>query len=443
MKRRVIRGAVVGITLIFTVNIVTWAETSNSLKDKIENNKESINKLENEKDKVNSEKENQSNELNGILNNITEQSKSLEAAKSDVKFYQDQIDDVQKEIDGIEYKISQTENEIQSKEGLIKEKEKEVKLTEEMLAKRVRSYYKMDINTQYIYMLLRSQSFSSLFSTIDNIFRIINIDKGLIKQSKELKKNLEEEKEALAKTIKEIEVQKETVVAKKNELKGVQKEFIAKQEEEEKQMNKLMALESQKSNLVNSLSEKEKEIANKIGDLISYNKELQQELDNIFASINSSNNQANNNSGNTGESAGGNTSGGVIGDPSQESFLRPGYGVVTDPYGPRINPVTGQAGFHTGVDLGDAEGSNVKASKSGTVAYVGWISGYGNTVIIDHGQGVQTLYAHNNSLLVSVGQKVARGQNIALVGSTGMSTGPHIHWEIRINGQHTNPMGYV
>ncbi|WP_300382030.1 M23 family metallopeptidase, partial [Clostridium sp.] len=134
---------------------------------------------------------------------------------------------------------------------------------------------------------------------------------------------------------------------------------------------------------------------------------------------------------------------GYTGDPSQESFLRPGYGVVTDPYGPRTNPVTGAAGFHTGVDLGDPYGANVSASKSGEVVYSGWIDGYGNTVIIDHGSGFQTLYGHNSSLLVSVGQKVSRGETISLVGSTGMSTGPHIHWEIRINGQHVNPLNYL
>ncbi|MDZ5038510.1 hypothetical protein GNF66_15460, partial [Clostridium perfringens] len=114
-------------------------------------------------------------------------------------------------------------------------------------------------------------------------------------------------------------------------------------------MDELQGLESQKSGLISSLSGKEKEIEDKIGDLVSYNRELQQALDDIFNQINNGNNGGNNSGGNNsgGENSGGGNSGGDItpGDPNSESFLRPGNGIVTDPYGPRINPVTGESGF--------------------------------------------------------------------------------------------------
>lgn len=439
-----LRAVTLAVALIFSSNTLVLAESSSSLQDKIEQNQNDINDLENEKNSVNSEIENQSSELQGILNQINEKSKDLENAKADVNAYQAKIDEVQSEIDRINSEIASAENEISTRETLIAEKEEEGKKIKEALDQRVRNYYKMDVTSNYIYMILKSESIISLFNNIQNVFRIINLDKGLIESAKELQKQLEEEKVEISKKLEKIESDKKEVVAKQDELKEAQKEFIVKEEFHQSKMDELYGLESQKSGLLASLSDKEKELEEQIGDLVSYNKELQAALDSIFNEINNGSNNGGSNSGGNNQggedNSGGNT---VPGDPNSETFLRPGYGVVTDPYGPRINPVTGESGFHTGVDLGDPDGAPVAASKSGVVAYSGWISGYGNTIIIDHGDGVQTLYAHNSELIVGVGQTVARGQTIAYVGSTGMSTGPHIHWEIRINGQHVNPMGYV
>lgn len=116
---------------------------------------------------------------------------------------------------------------------------------------------------------------------------------------------------------------------------------------------------------------------------------------------------------------------------------------VTSQYGYRIHPVTGRQRFHSGVDIGAPYGSSIYASNSGTVVVAGYNSGgYGNYVVINHGGGYSTLYAHCSSLLVSAGQQVSRGQVIAKCGSTGMSTGPHVHFEIQYNGSTTNPMQY-
>jgi len=117
--------------------------------------------------------------------------------------------------------------------------------------------------------------------------------------------------------------------------------------------------------------------------------------------------------------------------------------LVTSPYGYRIHPVTGKSRFHAGIDIGAAHGTSILAANDGVVIVSGYNSGgYGNYVVINHGGGYTTLYAHCSSLLVSVGQKVSRGQVIARCGSTGMSTGPHIHFEVQVNGTTTNPMQY-
>jgi murein DD-endopeptidase MepM/ murein hydrolase activator NlpD len=99
--------------------------------------------------------------------------------------------------------------------------------------------------------------------------------------------------------------------------------------------------------------------------------------------------------------------------------------------------------MHTGIDIGVPTGSPVWASKAGEVIISSWYGGYGNLIVIDHGNGVSTWYGHNSSLTVSVGQSVSRGQVVAKAGSTGNSTGPHVHFEIRYNGNPVDPVPYL
>ena len=129
------------------------------------------------------------------------------------------------------------------------------------------------------------------------------------------------------------------------------------------------------------------------------------------------------------------------------SFIRPVSGPVTSPFGWRVHPIFKRKIFHSGVDLGMPMNSSVKAANSGKVIFVGWYGGYGKVVIIDHGRvgGVPTtsLYAHLNSYRVSQGASVTKGQVIGNVGTTGYSTGPHLHFEVRQNGNPTNPFNFI
>lgn len=123
---------------------------------------------------------------------------------------------------------------------------------------------------------------------------------------------------------------------------------------------------------------------------------------------------------------------------------RPCGGPVTSPFGYRIHPIFHTKIYHAGVDFGVPTGTPIHAADSGIVIYAGsGMRGYGNVVIIDHGGGLSTLYAHNSSLAVRTGQSVSKGQVIARAGSTGYATGPHCHFEVRRNGAPTNPMGYL
>jgi murein DD-endopeptidase MepM/ murein hydrolase activator NlpD len=121
----------------------------------------------------------------------------------------------------------------------------------------------------------------------------------------------------------------------------------------------------------------------------------------------------------------------------------PGYTRVSSPYGMRIHPIYKVKKMHTGIDIDAPSGAKIIAANSGKVILAGWNGGYGNCVIIDHGSGLATLYAHQSKILVSVGDKVNKGDTIGKVGSTGLSTGPHLHFEVRKGGQTTNPIPYV
>jgi len=151
-------------------------------------------------------------------------------------------------------------------------------------------------------------------------------------------------------------------------------------------------------------------------------KELQQVSDAIAAQLNASN--------------------GVSGAPGGCEF-RPVPGPIVSGFGARENPIGGGSGFHTGVDIAAPMGTPIRACKAGKVVIASWQGGYGNAVVLDHGGGMGTLYGHQSSMAVSVGQTVASGQVIGYVGSTGNSTGPHLHFEVRLGGTPVDPVPYL
>ena len=135
--------------------------------------------------------------------------------------------------------------------------------------------------------------------------------------------------------------------------------------------------------------------------------------------------------------------GGGSSGPRPGRLLWPVNGPITSPFGPRPHPIYGIVKVHEGIDIGVGMGTPIKAPAAGTVKSAGWQGGYGNATVIDHGGGMATLYGHQSSFAVRAGQRVNAGDIIGYVGSTGNSTGPHLHFEVRINGRPVNPMGYL
>ncbi|MEJ6951382.1 peptidoglycan DD-metalloendopeptidase family protein [Natronospora cellulosivora (SeqCode)] len=135
--------------------------------------------------------------------------------------------------------------------------------------------------------------------------------------------------------------------------------------------------------------------------------------------------------------------GNVQNNRETSTFIWPVRGRITSPYGYRTHPITGGQQFHGGIDIAVPTGTEVKASAAGSVVQSGWSGGFGQTVVLDHGEGVRTLYAHNSRLLVSPGDRVKQGDIIALAGSTGQSTGPHVDFRIYFDGKTVDPIDYL
>ncbi len=301
---------------------------------------------------------------------------------------------------------------------LIEQKTEEVdaaqKVADEQLEKykvRVRAMEESG-RYSYIEVLFGASSIGEFLSLIDDIGDIMRSDKELenaYRQSvEELKSVKAEYEEAKA----EMEDSKAELVA----LKAQQEKDIA---EATAVISSLQSDISSNSSVLNELSAQEQAL----------NSEIQKKV----AELNKQQEDAKKNTG--GSSGGGSATGtGNLVWPSYCTY-------ITSRQGPRTHPVTGEYKNHGGTDIGASYGSAIYAADSGTVVYSsdGWNGGWGNYVMIDHGNGMQTLYAHMSSRAVSVGQTVSAGQTIGYVGSTGMSTGPHLHFEMYINGSRIDP----
>lgn len=349
--------------------------------------------------------------LNSLNQQLSDAKSKLNASKKEANSLTSQINALDYQINVTQSDIAQTIADIEQTLSDIEKKKEEldiksaeiVKQNEDLNA-RLRAMYKNG-EVGYIEVLLGSGSFSELMTNMDMITRIY-------KQDEEFMDLLQKQYDEIAET--------------KRELEALTKELESKQAQLEVQK---AALESDKSEVEALRADVQQDIDAQNALIDGLNAAAEQ----ITALI-----QAEQNKG---------SSNGSVSNPNfvGGSFClpAPSYTRISSYYGYRIHPITGTNKMHTGVDFAAPSGTPCVAGNSGTVIYSGWYSGYGNTVIIDHGGGISSLYAHNSALLVSKGQYVTKGQQIAKIGSTGNSTGPHCHFEIRVNGKHTNPMSYL
>lgn len=342
----------------------------------------------------------------------------IEDVSAKLKQIQADLDAANARLHGIRNKqaeinaqIAQTQNEIVKMEAYLKTRQN-------VLNRRVRAIY-MHGQLNYLEVILGANSFSDFANRVELLKRIIRSDYNLILEIQKQKAAIEAKKAQLEEDKRQLDV----LAA---EAEKTQKEIAAKKAEQQK------VLDAAKSNKA-AAAQMEQDLN---AQLASVRNLIQQRLAAAEAARQAAQQAAESDNG-----GGGGSDDNYVQGTGAMSW--PCSGPITSPFGYRTHPIFGTTIFHAGIDIGVDYGTPIHAADSGVVVYSGWISGYGNAVIIDHGGGVSTLYGHNQSLAVSEGQSVSKGSVVAYAGSTGNSTGPHCHFEVDVNGSPVNPMGYL
>lgn len=396
-------------------NLTSLKNEQAELKDKVKESEEKIKELESQQAKqeeIINELNNQINQLNSQLRNVNTQQ---EIINDDISATQKKIDELDRKIADLDVQIAQ--------------KDVEIEETVELYCERLRANY-IAGETSVLELFTASSSLSNFFNRLELFKRVTANDQKLVEKLNEEIKEIEKMQQDLRDSKAKVEEEKKTLEARRadlqrteNELSATQAEIVAKSNEVNKKLREL------------NYQTKQLEVS-----IDKYNSEMDDIEAEIEAFLKAQQAASKPSSGSSsGSSQVANSKGWIWPVPYSSSY-------VTSPYGYRNDPISGAYKFHSGIDISmpNAMGKNLVAVKSGTVirtTYSG--SGYGNYVMIDHGGGYVSLYAHCKSLAVSNGQRVSQGQVIAYIGTSGYSTGPHVHFEIRLNGEKMNPSNYV
>lgn len=392
----------------FSFTSTAQAASTSELRDKRDKIQSEINDVEDKLDELSSEK----SKTEEYLNALTEK---IDLLQDKLDTLEDERDALQSEIEAIQEKISKTEQEIKTAQKEIDQKQAEFDETYELYCQRLRAMY-VSGSASTLEVLLTCPDMSSMLTRSQMIRSVSEQDSAilddLMKKMEEIEKQkqeLEEKRTELNQDKQNLENDKKSLQANIDEIDASKKEL----DDEAAECNALM-----------------KTLADQSSEYMELIETNQEQLEAVEADIRAATSSASSGSGSISGSIG--TGSGRLGYPTDSRTISAGF------------PNYSSGRYHGGIDFPVSTGSNVYAAGSGTVILVKYLNySYGYYVMIDHGDGLSTLYAHNSSILVSVGQHVSAGQVIALSGSTGNSTGPHCHFEVRVNGNQVNPLSYL
>lgn len=360
--------------------------------------------------------ENQNETNNTVTTDLQTQRELLQnqlnEANADLTNVQSDISDNLQQVQKLDDKISKSQSELEEQENKITELKKSIsdveselnivtekyKKQNDLFEQRMVSIYEAG-ETKYLDILLKSSSISDFLSSYYVISELAEYDESLLN---------------------DIETKKKTIDISRQKLENEKKKLATIIENQTRTTRTLQNTRKMRESFLERLSDEEQEVQKQIDDYNTQFEEINKQI--IALAANGIDTKY---------------IGGALAWPV------PGYTRITSEYGMRVHPITGVYKLHTGVDIGAPQGANFIAANDGIVTKAQMNSAYGNMVIIDHGGGISTLYAHGSEILVEVGQTVKRGDPVLKVGSTGYSTGAHAHFEVRINGVTTNPMPYI
>ena len=322
-----------------------------------------------------------------------------EAATVGLEEIQTSLNELQYQARELQAKSDALQGKIDDNQAKLAKKKAEVEQRTKIYSKRLRQIY---INGQinYLDVLLGAKDFGDFSSRMYLLQKIISSDIAMLEQ--------------LQKDEAEIKTRQEQLDSQMKEIKTTQVALEAKRARAKR-------LKEQRSYMLYKAQEEEQQSQSEYDRLLAISENITAMLRNME-------------SGGGGASSGGGGTG---------RFMWPCRGTITSYFGWRTHPVFGTTKYHSGMDIGVDYGTPIYAADSGTVIYSGWLGGYGYAVMIDHGSGVVTLYGHNQALNVYEGQYVTKGTCIVYAGSTGYSTGPHCHFEVRLHGEVTEPLNYL
>lgn len=334
-------------------------------------------------------------EANEELDSVQEE---LSDNLQQVQKLDEKIEKSQTELNELNIKTEQLQNSIEKIEKELKILEEKYNKQEEILSQRLITMYESG-DTNYLDVILSSRSVSDFLSNYFLITELTNYDTELLE---------------------EIGQKKDQIELTKKKLDNDREQLVTIKQNQTKTAKILENTKIVRENYIAKLSEQEKDIQSKIDEYNARFNEINQEILELAKE------------GLETQYIGG-----------EMAWPVPGYTRITSKYGMRYHPILHYTKLHTGMDIGAPMGANFIAANDGIVTKASFNTAYGNMVIIDHGGGISTLYAHGSEILVTVGQVVKRGEPVLKVGSTGYSTGAHAHFEVRINGVVTDPMPYV
>ena len=394
-----------------------------------------IDALQAKRDQIRAQQVEQQNQIDGLRNEKAGVLEQKAALDQEANLTQEEINVVQEQIELYADLI------VEKKAELEEAKAEEAEQSE-LFRVRMREMEEGG-KLSFIVVLLESRSISDLLTRIDMISEIMSYDKALEKALMDARAKVEEAEKALEDAKAEEEAKKGELEARKADLlaqvaeaealvksleadieafKAAYNETEAAKQELQREIDaKVAALEAERRAAEEAARKAAEEAARRQAEQQSQQQQQQQSQQQT-----------------TTPPAPSYTSG-----TGSMIWPCPSCHTITSEFGWRIHPIYGTSKYHSGVDIGASYGATVIAADSGTVITAGWVSGYGNCIVISHGNGVSTLYGHLSSIAVSSGQSVSQGQTIGYVGSTGNSTGPHLHWEVTVNGERQNPLNYA
>lgn len=415
-----IAAIILTFSLAFQNNMTIYASSTKAATQAQEEKKQ----LEEELENANSESDGLKSGLKDTQNAIDSLSENKNNMESYVKELDNQLSSILNNIEEISVRIEEKEQEIEETTNELEQAQIDEENQYDSMKKRIKFMYENG-NTAYIEMILQSKSLSQLLNAAEYITKISEYDRDMLEEYKETKQyiattkeNLENERIELADLKAETESKQAEVSnlidAKSSQIEKYESDILSAKELQDDYEADIKAQNEVIAALEASVAAKKAEIKKL--------QEAEQTAD--------TNQQSNTNITTTYD-------GGTFTWPC------PSSNTISSEYGNRMHPILGVNQFHNGIDIAASTGSAILAAYTGTVVGSGYNSSMGNYVMIDHGDGLYTIYMHASALYVSTGQNVTKGDTIAAVGSTGRSTGPHLHFGVRLNGSYVNPHNYV